>query len=250
MKTLTFILLVYVGFGLCLFLLQRYFLYFPTPNTTHPYHEEIYHFDDASIKVVALNKQKQKAILYFGGNAEAVEYNASNFKRIFPNHAIYLVKYRGYGGSTGQPNEKDIYADALKIFDDLAQKHSKISVIGRSLGTGVATRIAAKRNIEKLVLVSPYDSIQSVAQKTYPIYPMSLLLKDKYNAIASANSITAPTLVFIAENDKTIKKIHSEKLIKAFPVNKIKVVTINNTGHNTIINHSEYNKLLGAFINQ
>ena len=248
MRILLLALSVYFCFGIFLFFAQRSFIYFPTPPSNHPYPEISYKFDDATVRVVTLNTENKNAIIYFGGNGEAVEYNASTFERLFSDHAVYLVKYRGYGGSTGQPSEDNICADALNIFDKLRKEHSNISVIGRSLGSGVATFIASQRDVNKLVLVTPYDSIESLAQKTYPIYPMSLLLKDKYDSVGRAQLITSDTLFLLAENDKVIGRKHSENLFKAFREIKPELVVISDSGHNTISNNPRYNETLRQFI--
>jgi len=250
MRILISILFIYLCAGTYLFFSQRSFIYFPTPNAEHPYNEENYKFKDAIVKVVVLNKGNNGAILYFGGNGEAVEYNALNFIQTFPNKTVYLVKYRGYGGSSGEPSEAKLYSDALSIFDNLKQKHSEISVIGRSLGSGVATFVASIRNVKRLVLVTPYDSIESLAQKSFPLFPMSFLLKDKYDSISRVDSIKAKTLLLVAENDQVIAKPHSDKLAKAFLQSLVTKVVINNTGHNTISNSRNYYDLLYKFISE
>ena len=167
------ILIVYLGIGSFLFIKQREFLYFPAPAISHKYSEITFKHDNEKIKVVSLNFEKPQAILYFGGNAESVEYNIDAFSHNFPNHNIYLTKYRGYGGSTGNATEEKLYADALYIFDQLQKNHDNISIIGRSLGSGVASYVASKRHIKKLALITPFDSVQNVAQKSFPLYPMS-----------------------------------------------------------------------------
>ena len=201
-----------------------------------------------SIKVTVLNKGKKKAILYFGGNAESVDYSSDDFSRIFQDHSIYLVKYRGYGGSTGKPEEQGIYSDALHIFDKIKPKYSAISIIGRSLGSGVASLVASKRNIDKLILITPFDSVENVAQKLFYIYPMFLLLKDKYDSFSRVSLIKAKTLVIAAENDQVIDKKHTKRLVDAFPPVQIRVEVIKNTDHNTISNSEKYYILLEEFI--
>ena len=57
-------------------------------------------------------------------------------------------------------------------------------------------------NIDKLILVSPYDSIRSIAQNRFPIYPIFLLLKDKYDSIGRVKNIKAKTMILIAENTR------------------------------------------------
>jgi hypothetical protein len=79
-----------------------------------------------------------------------------------------------------------LFSDALAIYDRIKKDHQQIIAIGRSLGTGVAVYLAAQREIEKLVLVTPFDSLRSVAQEIYPIYPISLILKESYRSIEYA----------------------------------------------------------------
>lgn len=250
MRLLKSIAFIYICIGLYLFVVQRSFIYFPTPDVKTPYTEITYDFENAAVKVIALNRGKEKAILYFGGNGEAVENNAPELHQMYPQQSVYLVKYRGYGGSTGSPTEEDLYSDALKIFDSLKQKHSEVSIIGRSLGSGIATLVASKRDIKRLVLVTPYDSIESVAQASFPIYPMFILLKDKYKSIDRVASISAKTLLLLAENDQVIKKSHSVKLAKSFQPDIANLVIIKNTGHNTISYSPQYKRFLQQFLTE
>ncbi len=226
---------------------QNSFLYFPTNQTECVYEEEVFPSDNESISTTVLNIGQNKAIIYFGGNAENVDNNANNFSKIFKDYTVYLVKYRGYGSSTGKPTEKGLYSDTLKIYDAIKSKYANISIIGRSLGTGVATYLASKRKIDKLVLVTPFDSLQSIAQELFPIYPMSLLLKDKYNSIDRVRKIKAYTLVLIAEKDQTIKRVHTENLVKKFPASQISFKVIKNAGHNSISNSRLYYTLLKKY---
>jgi len=243
------LLLLYILVGVALFLYQRNFLYFPTGEISHGYAQENIANENETIEVIVLNKGKNEALLYFGGNAEAVVYNANDFLKAFPLHTVYLLNYRGYGGSTGQPTEEAIYSDALFLFDKVQKKHSKISIIGRSLGSAVATYLAAKRSVEKLALITPFDSIKSVAQNSLPIYPMAFLLKDKYDSISRVKHIQAKTIAIVAENDKVIANKHSFRLISEFPPMQITVKTIMDSGHNDISNKSEYYDYLKDFIN-
>ena len=244
-----YILLIYLIAGAVLFFYQRKLIYFPTGKIRHSY--ELLKLDNGkeTLEVIVLNPGKNKALLYFGGNAEAVVHNAVDFLTAFPLHTVYLFNYRGYGGSSGQPTEEGIYSDALSLFDKVQEKQAKISVIGRSLGSGAATYLASKRPVEKMVLVSPYDSIKSVAQNKFPIYPMFLLLKDKYDSIGRVKEIQAKTIVLMAENDEVIPKKHSLRLISEFPTEHITVKTISDTGHNDISNKMEYYDHLKSFLN-
>ncbi len=231
-----------------LFINQRDLLYAPTAKTNHVFDEVIFHNDKESISVIVVNDKKEKAILYFGGNGDTVARSAFAFDRFFPDHTVYLVNYRGYGGSSGEPSEKGLYSDALTIFDQIRSKHSDISVLGRSLGSGVATYLASKREFEKLVLITPYDSALSMVQEKFPLYPMSILLKDKYDSVARAKDIETKTLVLIAEKDSVITMKHSQNLIDAFRSSKVEVKIIEDAGHNTILRDDRYYHLLHNFM--
>lgn len=243
-----FFTVAYLSIGFLLYISQRSFLYYPTPAISHNFDTMIIDNEGESINVILVNKNQTKAILYFGGNGEAVVVNAPILANVFPGYAIYLVNYRGYGGSTGSPEEKGIYSDALSIFDKIKTKHSEISIMGRSLGTGVATYLAARREIGKLVLITPFDSIQNVAKHRFPIYPIRMLLKDKYDSLSRVKAIKAETLVLIAENDEVIGFKHTNNLVKAFPASQITVKTIHNTGHNTLSETDQYYQILKSFL--
>jgi len=248
-ESMIYILLIYLIAGAVLFFYQRKLIYFPTGKIRHSYELLKLENGKETLEVIVLNPGKNKALLYFGGNAEAVVHNAVDFLTAFPLHTVYLFNYRGYGGSSGQPTEEGIYSDALSLFDKVQEKQAIISVMGRSLGSGAATYLASKRSVEKMVLVSPYDSIKSVAQNKFPIYPMFLLLKDKYDSIGRVKEIQAKTIILMAENDEVIPKKHSLRLISEFPPEQITVKTISNTGHNDISNKMEYYDHLRSFLN-
>jgi len=244
-----YILLIYLIAGAVLFFFQRKLLYFPTGKIPHAYETLTLENGNEILKVIVLNSGREQALLYFGGNAETVVYNAADFITAFPLHTVYLLNYRGYGGSSGQPTEAGIFADALALFDKVQKKQERISVMGRSLGSGAATYLASKRPVEKMLLISPFDSIKSVAQNKFPIYPMFLLLKDKYDSIGRVKDISAKTIVLIAENDEVISKKHSLRLISEFPPEQITVKTISDAGHNDISNKMEYYDHLKSFLN-
>ncbi len=245
---ITISIIIYLISSIFLFIKQRDFLYFPTQQTKHPFNEEIFHNDDIKIKTTVLNKNNKNSIIYFGGNAENVDYNADIFTEIFPEHTIYLIKYRGYGGSTGNPKEKNLYLDALHIHDKIKSKYETVSVIGRSLGSGVATYLASKRDIDKLILVTPFDSIQNIAQEIFPLFPMSLLLQDKYNSIGRVRSIKSKTLIISAQNDQVIGKKHTEKLVNEFPTSQVIFKVVKGASHNSISDNQYYYELLQQFI--
>lgn len=213
---------------------QRSFIYLPSADINHGLKEIAVNVEDTKLKIIVLNEGHENAILYFGGNAEGVYANSDNFLEHFKDYTIYLVNYRGYGGSGGEPSEQYIYDDALLVYDQLTSKHKNISIIGRSLGSGVATYVSSKRNVKKLILITPFDSIENLAKEKFPIYPIGLILLDKYDSISRAKYIKAQTLILMAKNDTLIPNENSIKLYNAFMPSKIHKQIFNGFGHNDI----------------
>jgi uncharacterized protein len=228
---------------------QDRILYFPTPEIDRPGVRALQvKRADATVKVWALHPNAQAALLYFGGNGEDVGSNLRDFERALPDRAIYLVNYRGYGGSTGRPSEAALIGDAEAIYDQIAIQHDRIVVMGRSLGTGVATAVASVRPVAGLVLVTPYDSIANVGAGRYPWLPVRWLIKDSYDSASRMGKVRAPVLVLVAEHDESILRPRSDALIAAIPAGLGHNVVIPAATHNDIETFPAYWAALTGFI--
>lgn len=246
---MTIVLLVYLGFGLFLFLAQRSFIYFPVAERlADDLPVEYLVSGGESLKLWVVNPGREAAAVYFGGNAEDVYLNAAQFRDTLPGHTVYLVNYRGYGGSGGSPTEAHLFADALAVFDVLAERHSHIAAIGRSLGSSVAVFLAAQRPVHRLVLVTPHDSALALAQRMYPVYPVSLLLKDRYDSTRYAPRVNAATLLIMAGRDRLIPRVHSNRLAAAFAPGLASEVVVAHAGHNDISQYREYWTAIARFL--
>jgi len=244
-----YLLLIYLGFGLVLYLLQKSFIYFPVKGPGNlGLQEEFFSSGSETIQVLVINPDQQDALIYFGGNAEAVAHNRYDFGNIFKNISVYLVNYRGYGESTGRPSEQALYQDAELVYDKLKERHRHLSIMGRSLGSGIATYLAANRATHKLILVTPFDSIEKIAQRRFPIYPISLLLREKYQSDRRVKNITAPTLVIMAEHDQIVPRKNSERLLEQFKPHQVRVQIISGADHNSISSFPEYLQGIQQFL--
>lgn len=231
-----------------LYFFQRNLLYYPTSKYNHPFTEIQYENEGESLSSIVLNQDNEDALIYFGGNGEAVVANASEFTEAFSAKTVYLVNYRGYGGSGGVPTERGIFSDALALYDELKTKHKLISVAGRSLGSGVATYLAANRPVDKIILITPYDSIENVAKANYGIFPVGLLLKDKYNSISRVKDIASQVLVIAADNDRVIPMRHTDALVNEINKDLVQFEIIKNSGHNDISDSDLYYELMRDFL--
>jgi pimeloyl-ACP methyl ester carboxylesterase len=242
-------LLVYSGICAALYLAQRSLIYYPPPESKSD-HAEVLTIaaDGATLKVWHVPNPGGDALLYFGGNAEDVAANIAPFATALPNTALYLANYRGYGGSTGAPSEKAILADAEIVFDQVHAQHARVAVVGRSLGSGVAVHLASVRSVSKLALVTPYDSVLSIAQRQLPFVPVSWLLQDTFDSRAKAPRVRAPVLVLLAEIDNVIPRASSERLVAAFGSGQASVRTIRGANHDSISASPEYTRALAEFV--
>jgi pimeloyl-ACP methyl ester carboxylesterase len=203
---------------------------------------------EASLRIWTLHQELRPALLYFGGSAEDVTINLASFDGLFPNRAVYLVSYRGYPGSTGRPSEGRLIGDAEKIFDWVAARHERIAVAGKSLGTGVATALAARRHVEKLVLITPFDSLANVAADCLPFLPARWLLKDGYDSVRRISQVRSPVLVVVAEKDGLVLRPRTDALIAAVPADCRHVRVIHGAAHTNIRRFSEYGRSLQEFV--
>lgn len=236
--------LAYAGLCLLLFVLQRSMLYFPQPRTPVPGTQVWTLQTEVPLWVTAAGVGREAALIYFGGNAEDVGHSVPDLAAAFPRHAVHALHYRGYGGSGGEPSERALVRDALALFDQLAQRHAEIVLVGRSLGSGVAVQVASQRRIAQLILVTPFDSIENVAARHYPMFPVRWLLRDRFRSAAHAAAIEAPTLIVVAAQDRVIPPAHAEALQASFPPGVARLQRIEAADHNDISLHQRYWQLL------
>ncbi len=242
---------IYAGLCLLMFLTQRSQIYFPVRESDAPGATAVrFPVDGAELKVWTITRPGPAAILYFGGNAEDVGFNVPSFSASFPDHTIYLVNYRGYGGSTGNPTERGLVGDAIALYDQLRARHPQISVIGRSLGSGVAVELASEREVERLVLVTPFDSLVNVAGAHFPYLPVRLLMRDRYDSAGSAPSIEAKTLIVVAGMDEIIPRERTDALVAAFRPGQARVVVLEGARHNDLDRGPRYLDALRGFLAQ
>lgn len=248
MLGITVPILYLVACGL-LFVKQRSVLYFPTAQSgSRASSVELIQSEGETLRVLTRPADSSEAVILFGGNADDVSNYLGTFAGSIPKKNLFLVNYRGYSGSTGTPSEEALFADALAVYDHVQTKFPNISVVGRSLGTGVAVYLASTRKVDKLVLITPYDSIENVAKKHFPIFPIGRLLIDKFDSASRIKDVTAKTLILVAEDDRTIPRENTDALIRLFPTDQVVTKTLKGTTHASITFGSEFDELISQFL--
>jgi uncharacterized protein len=234
-------LLSYLGVCILLYIFQRSLIYFPQPRSLGPT-ESAFVLTSNNEKIVVSTRplSGKKALIYFPGNTEDPSSQLAKFAQEFPDRAVYLMHYRGYSGSTGKPTQEGLFKDALALYDLISKTHPEIMVIGRSLGSGIATFLASQKDVERLVLVTPYASVLGVAEKQFSWLPIKLLLKDPFESISYAARIKAKTLVLVAQSDNVIPRWSTDELIRSLPQELVSTLVLDGTDHNSIAQHANY----------
>ena len=232
---------VYLALCAALFIFQRALIYFPQPRAAGPTASVMtLATAQATLQISTRPLPGPKALVYFGGNAEDVSLSLPGLAAAFADHAIYLLHYRGYGGSSGAPSEAALIEDGLALFDKVHAEHADVVVIGRSLGSGVAIQVASQRRAARLVLVTPFDSLEDLAASHYPMFPVRWLLRDTYRSSDFAPRVTAPTTIVAAEHDEVIPHKSAELLFTRFAKGIATFEVLPGMGHNTIERSPRY----------
>ncbi|MDJ0624260.1 MAG: alpha/beta hydrolase [Desulfocapsaceae bacterium] len=252
-QILLLILIFYIAVTLFLFLQQKKFIFFPT-KAQHPSPPGATEFTfthaDVTLHGWLFQEKyaKERLIIYYGGNAEDVYYAVEQFGK-YGDTAALLVNYRGYGKSTGTPGEKELFTDALEIFDEIQNRYSPdtLFLMGRSLGSGVASYVASQRDVTGIILITPFDSIASIAKRQFPFLPTGKLLQHQFRSIDYAPHFKAPTLVIYGGRDTTVLPAQTQKLLEYIPGNPV-VIFIAEAEHNNIELFDEYDLAILKFI--
>ncbi len=157
-------------------------------------------------------------ILYFRGNAQSFSREHERFEAfVADGYGFLSFDYRGFPGSPGELNEKNVLADSLVAYDWLAAKGFPILLWGRSLGSGPASYVASEREAKALLLETPFLSAVAVAADRYGFLPVALLMQDQYHVDQWVPKVEEPVFVAHGTADRTIGVSHGERVYELAP---------------------------------
>lgn len=233
------LLLVYGGACLALYLAQDRLLYYPVP-TRAAMPALVLDRPGARVLASVRDADSPEAVVYFGGNAEDASQAIDGLARAWPSAAIYALHYRGYGGSTGRPRERDLVADAAALVERVRTRHPRVTLVGRSLGSGIAVQVAARAPVRRVVLVTPYESIAGLGAARFPWVPVRWLMRDRYASGDDAPRVHAPVTVIAAANDTVVPPWSTARLLARFRPGVAHAALLDGRDHVDVVDDPRY----------
>jgi fermentation-respiration switch protein FrsA (DUF1100 family) len=225
--TLASLAAAYVLIIIALATFQRRLQYFPDRRLTHLAQtgmrggEELRLASADGERIVAWYfpaKDGRQLILYFHGNAGALVDRVPRFRMLTAKgYGLLAVSYRGYGGSTGSPTQRGLMQDGDAAYREARARGyggNRVVLMGASLGTGVATALAATHEAAALVLEAPYLSALDVASTHYPFFPVSWLMLDRFRSDLAIRHVHVPVLMIHGEEDDVIPISSAKRLFE------------------------------------
>ena len=160
---------------------------------------------------------------------------------LYPAADIVAFYYRGYRPSEGRPSAAALRADALRIHDYAVERlrPSRTIAAGFSFGGGVAAALSAERELDGLILVTPFDSLGRVAADHYPWLPVRLLFRNRLDPAEDLRRRPTPVAILSAGRDEVVPGRRTQKLRLAAPILVFDRV-IEEAGHNDIYERAEF----------
>lgn len=221
-------LALYVAVCALMFFNQEAFLFHPTKPVGPPSAHGLKGFEEVRFGAgdgVTLTgwlheaPKRDKAVIFFYGNADSLAPYAGFFQKFADaGYSALGVNYRGYGGSEGVPSEDGFYKDADAALDFMKARGvvaENVTLIGRSMGTGVVVDLASRNKVRAVALISPYTSIVNRAAELYWFLPVRLLSKYLFASIDKIDEVEAPVLIVHGDHDTLIPLLHAETLYAA-----------------------------------
>ena len=150
-------------------------------------------------------------------------------------YRVILAEYPAYGGRKGELGEKAFVHDATETVALASEKYGgPLFLLGESLGCGVAAAVAGVTavKIDGIVLITPWDTLASIARVKFPFFPVRLFLTDRYDNIGNLSSFKGRIAVVGAGRDEVIPLAHARKLYDSLPGSARRMWIMQGAGHN------------------
>jgi fermentation-respiration switch protein FrsA (DUF1100 family) len=255
MRLLVVVLAAYLLLVVFLYAAQRSFLYFPDRARVNA---EAAGFAEVSEHILNTADNERiivwhraadpgkPTVLFFHGNAGSIAGRPNRWEFLKERgYGALFVSYRGYGGSTGSPTEQGLTQDALAAYDWLTGQGvagNAIVVMGESLGSALALKLAAARHVAAVVLEAPFTSVADMAARVYWYVPARYLVKDRFDSLNLAKKLDRPLFIAHGTADEIVPFAMGEKLAQSAPAAEF--LAIADGSHVSILEESTWAKEL------
>jgi len=255
---------LYVIIGIILFLFQSHFLYFPHRELIGDPSQVGLDFEPVRIITsdnITLHgwfvpaQNRDEVLLYFHGNGGNISHRLHSLQQFHQlGLSTFIIDYRGYGQSEGEPTEEGTYLDAEASWNYLTEqrgiKPENIILLGRSLGGAIATWLATRVTPKALIIESTFTSVPDRGSEIYPYFPVRLLSRFEYNTLKYVQDVHCPILVVHSPEDEIVPFTHGQKLfaVARQPKEFLQISGGHNDGF--LISAARYERGLKSFISQ
>jgi pimeloyl-ACP methyl ester carboxylesterase len=208
--------------------------------------------DGAVINGLHFKSENPKGVVYYlKGNSKSIK-GWGKFAVDFTlhNYDVIMIDYRGFGKSTGKLSQESMKRDALYVYDRIKEKvkEHRIIIYGRSLGTGLATKVASVNNPKALILACPYFSMSKNAKRYLPLIPLGLVMRYRMPTYKWIKYVKCPIRIIHGTKDRVIRFNSSLRLSQLKP-DSTKLYPIIGGGHKDLHNFESYHRALGEILN-
>lgn len=255
-------LLAYGGLLTGLRLHQESLLFHPTPLppdyrfADHYAADQVFEelripVEGAELDALLFRQPASRGLVFYlhgnAGNLATWTTNTDFYRQL--GYDLFMLDYRGFGRSSGQiGSEAELHADVRAAWERIAPAYAgkPIVIVGRSLGSGLATRLAADVHPDLLVLISPYASLRQLAAERFPLVP-TILLKYPLESDARIGSVKSPVLILHGDQDEVIPLTHARRLA-ALAGQQARLRVVEGAHHSDIQGFAAYQESLARSI--
>jgi len=252
---------LYVILCVGLYFFQEKLIFFPQQlEKNYQFHFE-QNFDELNFKtsdgkllngLLFKSDNTKGLIFYLHGNAGSLR-SWGNVAKSYNdlNYDVFILDYRGYGKSEGVINgEKQIFEDNEIIYKELKKYYNEedIIILGYSIGTGIASKLASDNKPKQLILQAPYYSLTDMMRQRFSFIP-TFILKYKFATNEYLKNCEMPITIFHGNQDGVINYESSLKLKEELKT-KVNLITLNGQGHNGMTDNNDYKKELKNILNK
>lgn len=210
--------------------------------------------DGAIINTLFIPTNSSKGvILYFHGNSG----NLARWGKIGQyftqyDYDVLICDYRGYGKSAGKRSMRNLFSDAKALYNILLKDYNEQNIIiyGRSIGSGIACWLASETNAKRLILETPFNSINDIRVFRFLLLPAELLLKYPFPNYKYIKSVQSPISIIHGTKDRIVPYFTGKKLFEQNnKTHDVELITVNGGRHNNLVEFDDFHMAIKRILN-